>query len=247
VSISSLKGSDVFATLGLSVSVFVLAGPLLAGLGIAGIVITQIAAFALPTLLVAATREEGWRLIGWRPSRALTLFAAAGIGGTLWIWNAMWIAPIGEDWASTEQIEALTRVFAVHERSILLNLLVFALLPAVCEELLHRGVIAPALARRLGFWAGLVLSSLLFGFFHFNLARLLPTTLLGMAAGFVRLRSGSLAPAILLHFVYNAGLLIASRSGLEFSTLLPLASVVGTTIFVFVAYKSMQSKKIPVS
>lgn len=243
MSISSLKSSDVFATLGLSVSVFVLAGPLLAGLGIAGLVLTQILAFALPALLVAATRDEGWLAIGWKPSPSLTLLAAAGIGCSLWVWNSMWIAPVGEDWASPEQMEALVEVFAVHKRHIILNLLVFALVPAVCEELLHRGVIAPALARRLGFVPGLVLSSLLFGLFHLNLARLLPTTVLGLATGYVRLRSGSLAPAILLHFLYNTCLLVASRADLALSLPIAVASVVSTTIFVVLAHKSMISKR----
>ncbi len=242
MSIRSLKGSDVFATLGLSISIFVLEAPLLANLGIGGIVIAQLAAFALPTLLLAASREGGWQAIGWTPCGSLTLLAAAGIGCTLWIWNAMWIAPIGAEWASAEQMEALTEVFAVHKRHILLNLLVFALVPAVCEELLHRGVIAPALARRLGFVPGLVLSALLFGLFHLNLARLLPTTVLGLATGFLRLRSGSLAPGILLHFLYNACLLLAAHAELELSAPIALASVVCTTIFVVASYKHTQLK-----
>lgn len=239
VNSSSLKSSDALAAFGMSLSVYVLAGPFLAGLDTPGLVLTQLLAFALPALLMAATRPDGWQAIGWRPCKAMTLVGAAVIACSLWYWNAHWITPIGSDWASAEQSEQWSQVLALPSRPLIESLLLFALLPALCEELLHRGVIAPSLARRIGFWPGLLLSSLLFGLFHLNLARLLPTTLLGMAAGFVRLRSGSLWPAVLLHFLYNASLLTAAVGGLWLSGPIALASVVVTTLGVYLTHNSL--------
>ncbi len=233
---ATFKSSDIFAVLGLSLSVFVLAGPPLASMGNLGIVILQLGAFALPALLVAGGRERGFDALGFRACSALTLFGAALLAASLWYWNAYWIAPIGEDWASLEQTQAWSETLALDKRALWESLLVFALLPAVCEELLHRGVITPALARRLGFFPGLLLSALIFGLLHFNLARLLPTTVLGLAAGYVRLRTGSLLPSMLVHFLYNAGLLLAAHWALELSTPMALLSVAATTIaVVFIA------------
>jgi sodium transport system permease protein len=242
---SSLKSSDALATVGMSVSVFILAGPLLANLGTLGIVLVQVLTFALPTLLMGATRPQGWQAIGLRPCTALALLASALIACSLWYWNVYWVAPIGADWASTEQSQNWSQLVNLASRSFVETLLVFALLPAICEELLHRGVIAPSLAKRIGFWPGLLLSSLFFGASHFNLARLLPTTLLGFAAGYVRLRSGSLWPAMLLHFLYNACLLGAARAELSLSGAIALASVGVTTIAALLFHKLSISKEKP--
>lgn len=244
---SPLTSSDLFAALGLSLSIYMLAGPLLVGLGSLGIVLMQLVAFALPALLLAATRDAGWQAIGWQRCRPAVLISAALLACSLWYWNAYWVAPIGADWASVEQMEALTDLLAIHDRSLLESLVLFALVPALCEELLHRGVIAPALARRLGFVPGLILSSLIFGLSHFNLARLLPTTVLGMAAGFVRLRTGSLVPAMLVHFLYNACLLVATRAALTLSTPVALVSVGATTIALVFSYNLSKSQEILIS
>ena len=52
-------------------------------------------------------------------------------------------------------------------------------------------------------------SAVLFGVFHEVLfsGRLLPSTFLGLVLGFVRLRSGSVLPGIVLHVLHN-GLLL---------------------------------------
>jgi membrane protease YdiL (CAAX protease family) len=245
VNTSSLKSSDALAAFGLSISVFVLAGPLLANLGIPGIVLTQLLAFALPALLVAATRPNGWQAIGVVPCKATTLLASAIIACSLWYWNAHWVTPIGIDWASVDQSEDWSQTLALQARPFLESLLIFALLPALCEELLHRGVIAPGLAQRFGFLPALVISALLFGLSHFNLARLLPTTVLGLATGFVRLRSGSLWPAMLLHFLYNASLLWAARADLQMTGPIALASVVVTTIALYVSHRTLKLQNKP--
>lgn len=237
------KIGDALATLGLSILLFVFAGSLLAHTGSAGIVLSQVLAFALPTLVLAATRPTGWLALGIESPRPSMLGAAALIATSMWIWNAYWIGPLCQHWASIEQNAAWEQVLAVDARPLLHTLLLFALLPALCEELLYRGVLAPTLAQRIGFWPGLLVSSLLFGLLHFNLSRLLPTALLGMAAGYVRLRSGSLWPAMLLHFLYNASLLVAATRLPSMSPLVVTSSVVVTTIAVYFAHKVPQSQE----
>jgi hypothetical protein len=52
--------------------------------------------------------------------------------------------------------------------------------------------------------AAIVWTAVLFGAFHFDLYRLLPTTVLGLILGTVVWLTGSLWPAILLHVANNA-------------------------------------------
>jgi membrane protease YdiL (CAAX protease family) len=71
---------------------------------------------------------------------------------------------------------------------------------AIAEEAFFRGVLVP--------WQGVVASSIVFGLVHFPLSRkLLPwpvfATLIGLLLGDLYLRSGSLIPPMVTHFVVN--------------------------------------------
>jgi len=88
--------------------------------------------------------------------------------------------------------------------------------PAVAEELFFRGFLLNGLlARSRGQTAPLLLSSVLFAAAHLipdlALERFPGTLLLGLLLGFVRLRSGSVLPGMLLHAVNN-GLLLSLKS-----------------------------------
>ncbi len=87
-----------------------------------------------------------------------------------------------------------------------------AVVPAVFEELSFRGFVFGALRTRLnGLWS-VIFSAVLFGVFHEVLfsGRLLPSTFLGLVLGFVRLRSDSVLPGMLLHAIHNGLLLTVS-------------------------------------
>ena len=95
-----------------------------------------------------------------------------------------------------------------------LVLLTLAIVPAACEELFFRGFLQTAAARRLRPLAAVALSATLFGAFHLvqpgtlPLGRFVSTTALGLVLGWVRHRSGSVLPGMLLHVMHN-GLLLS--------------------------------------
>ena len=78
-----------------------------------------------------------------------------------------------------------------------------AVSPGICEEAMFRGLLLPLLRRGFGTWRGLLLSSLLFGAFHLNFHRLLPTTIVGFGLGLILVRTSSLLPCMLAHATYN--------------------------------------------
>jgi len=90
-------------------------------------------------------------------------------------------------------------------------LLAFALLPALCEEIAFRGFILTGLHKRFRPRTAVLLSSFLFALYHMNVFQLLPAFLLGIVLGLVTVRSKSLLPAMLLHFLHNAALLVAMQ------------------------------------
>jgi sodium transport system permease protein len=94
--------------------------------------------------------------------------------------------------------------------------LVFALMPAITEELAFRGYILTGLERTYSKGAAIVLSALLFGFLHVLLSlfqQLFGATLLGLVLGLIAIRTRSLWPGVLFHFINNAiGVLIVDAA-----------------------------------
>lgn len=77
----------------------------------------------------------------------------------------------------------------------------------IAEEMVFRGAILRTLLNLCGHrwrWGAIVLSALLFGLAHGNMAQLLNATLLGCLLGWLYYRSGSIAPGIVFHMVNNS-------------------------------------------
>lgn len=89
-----------------------------------------------------------------------------------------------------------------------------AVTPAICEELLFRGFILGRFLETGQTGQSLMMTSLLFGFFHRNLAALLPTTLAGVMLAFVVWRTGSLYCAIVMHALVNTWAILAVNTRL---------------------------------
>ncbi|MFQ5422476.1 MAG: ABC transporter permease subunit/CPBP intramembrane protease [Phycisphaerae bacterium] len=84
------------------------------------------------------------------------------------------------------------------------TLLVIALLPAVCEELLFRGLLQSGLRSRLSHIKTMVAVGVIFGLFHIVLEKIPQVSLMGMLLAFVCLRSRSIFLAMAVHLAHNA-------------------------------------------
>jgi membrane protease YdiL (CAAX protease family) len=85
----------------------------------------------------------------------------------------------------------------------LVSLLAIAVMPALCEESLMRGVLLPSLATRMPKALALVISSVAFAAMH-DLYRMPFTFAVGLVLGALRLRTGSLLPCLITHATLNA-------------------------------------------
>ncbi|MFH1278780.1 MAG: ABC transporter permease subunit/CPBP intramembrane protease [Candidatus Eisenbacteria bacterium] len=110
-----------------------------------------------------------------------------------------------------EFLEGFERLGGGGEAGVGLLLFAVALSPGICEEVFFRGLILGQHRRVLSPLRAVLLGGFLFGLFHLSIYRLLPTALLGVAAGAVVIRSRSLFPAMLLHGAYNALTLLGAR------------------------------------
>jgi membrane protease YdiL (CAAX protease family) len=111
------------------------------------------------------------------------------------------------------------------DRTTLIVLAIFGTLVApVAEELAFRGLLQPLLVRNLGNFAGIALTSVLFGGLHYSeygdsWRSALLVALAGAAFGWVRHWTGSTAAAAIMHASFNGlqfvALLTAATSGIK--------------------------------
>ncbi len=89
-----------------------------------------------------------------------------------------------------------------------------AVMPGVLEEIAFRGVLFSGLRKRFSStWAPVVLSALVFSVFRVSLFRFAPTFFIGVVLAVVVLRTGSIFPAMLWHFLNNFLAVVPQEAG----------------------------------
>lgn len=83
-----------------------------------------------------------------------------------------------------------------------LSVLCTALLPAVCEETLTRGIVLNGNAM-MGMKNSVLISGLLFGLLHLNIEQFFYATIIGVFLGYLCWGTSSIIPGMIVHFVNN--------------------------------------------
>lgn len=118
-------------------------------------------------------------------------------------------------WAGTMEAQAMTMTQTIlnleNGPGLVAVLISVAVLPALCEEWLFRGTLQPILFRgtgnlHLAIWT----SAALFSAIHMQFFGFIPRLLLGAVFGYLVAFSGSIWPAVVGHFVNNAGVVIVA-------------------------------------
>ena len=86
--------------------------------------------------------------------------------------------------------------------SLLINLLVFAVLPSLFEEMVFRGYVLRAL-RPYGDWFAVAVSALVFGLMHGNIAQIPFALIVGAALGWLYIMTDNIWIPIAVHFINN--------------------------------------------
>ena len=84
-----------------------------------------------------------------------------------------------------------------------LGILLFALLPAICEEFLFRGLIFNGLRTRIKPVAAIILGGFLFAIMHLSIQQFIYQFVLGIALCAIVYLTGSIVYSIVVHFVNN--------------------------------------------
>jgi ABC-2 type transport system permease protein/sodium transport system permease protein len=184
---------------------------------ILGVVMTAIVFGGIP-LAACRLRRVPIRPAFRLPASPLPVFVAAALVGlSLWVLCQEFVVLLNwHDVSLNPEIVQKLKEYAERLRSIPAPVVVLAvaLTPAFFEEAFFRGFLFAALRSCSTPAAAILATAIVFGFFHWMspslLAseRLLSSTLVGLVLGWVRWRSDSLLPGILLHALHNGVLVL---------------------------------------
>lgn len=177
----------------------------------------QLLGLAVPALLL--TRLHTAQVTNFvrfrRVDLRLVLLAAIGVVGLQPV--VQWLAQVNKDLPLPETMRMMEQTQLELIRSVLesglgvsFNLVMLAAVPALCEELLFRGYIQREFERSTGAMGGILLSGVLFGFYHLRPSQVLPLAVLGVYLAYLTWRSGSIWLAVLVHFLHNGLAVVAA-------------------------------------
>ncbi|MBW3571486.1 MAG: ABC transporter permease subunit [Gemmatimonadetes bacterium] len=180
------------------------------GLGEGGLLASQWLLLALPALAFAALGPYDWRrTLAVRAPAPRTLLAAGmiALGGIPVGWSIVWLEMQLFEGGLESLVPLQELLTAADARRALWLFFIAALTPAVCEELVFRGVLLQSLGREMRGWHAVALSAGIFGAFHLSFEtalRFLPTAFIGLLMGWVVWHSRSVFASMLMHFINNA-------------------------------------------
>jgi hypothetical protein len=178
----------------------------------------QLLGLAVPALLLARlhTRQvtDYTRLRSVAPQ--LIVLAILGVIALQPV--VQWMAQINQELPLPETMRMLEQTQLELIRTVLesglgvtFNLVMLAVVPGLCEELLFRGYAQRQFERSTGAVGGILLSGVLFGCYHLRPSQLLPLAALGIYLAYLTWRTGSLWPAILVHMAHNGIAVVVAR------------------------------------
>lgn len=185
-------------------------------------IIQSTALFVIPPFLIAAIYDEnlfGYLQCDKKPRlfsvilSGIAIIASLPLINILVELNSALELPSSLSWLEEKMIKAeedaqyITELFLRRKTisALIINILMIAVIPALGEELLFRGIIQ----RLLSEWMrnahiGIIISAILFSAFHFQFFGFLPRMLLGIFFGYLLLWSKSIWLPIAAHFINNA-------------------------------------------
>ena len=207
------KGAGIGIAVGIFAVVIVLmifvCFPLQYRLGMTGLFLTELIFLAVSFLSCLIFRQKFSEVFKISRPKLRHVF------GTLILWAGMILITsciavitmyLFPDFQQTA--EGLTEF--ISQTPAILTVIIVAVMPAICEEALHRGVILHFFGKIKSTWLIVLIMGIIFGIFHLDPYRFLITALLGGAITYIAVKTHNILLCALFHFVNNLPAAITS-------------------------------------
>ena len=207
------KGAGIGIAVGIFAVVIVLmifvCFPLQYRLGMTGLFLTELIFLAVSLLSCLIFRQKFSEVFKISRPKLRHVF------GTLILWAGMILITsciavitmyLFPDFQQTA--EGLTEF--ISQTPAILTVIIVAVMPAICEEALHRGVILHFFGKIKSTWLIVLIMGIIFGIFHLDPYRFLITALLGGAITYIAVKTHNILLCALFHFVNNLPAAITS-------------------------------------
>lgn len=207
------KGAGIGIAIGIFAVVIVLmifvCFPLQNHFGMIGLFLTELIFLAVSLLVCLIFRQKFSEVFKISRPKLRHVF------GTLILWAGMILITsciavitmyLFPDFQQTA--EGLTEF--ISQTPAILTVIIVAVMPAICEEALHRGVILHFFGKIKSTWLIVLIMGIIFGIFHLDPYRFLITALLGGAITYIAVKTHNILLCALFHFVNNLPAAITS-------------------------------------
>ncbi len=181
----------------------ILGYPIQAKLGLIGVAITELMLLAMAIVAALVFRQKLREVFPMKLPKLREVF------GVLVFWMGGFVVSIMVSSCQTmlfpEEMAAMSGGLSsvVSSKGMLLGILIVSFMPAICEEAVHRGFILHTFKDVKKPWVVVLSMGIIFGVFHMDLYRFLPTAILGACMTWVMLKTDNMLMPALFHGTNN--------------------------------------------
>ena len=187
-----------------AVCVFFVSPILGANLGLYGTLLNEILLLVLAVALTAVVRGDFKQVFPIHKPKLSAVF------GTILLWIgsflAIMIITMIIAYFFPEEVIGVSQGLGMEFASLtfIISFVIVSISPAICEEAVFRGVVMHSFDNGKNKWIAIVVTGLIFGAFHGNIWRFVPTALLGIMLGYIIYETDNMIYGALFHAINNA-------------------------------------------
>lgn len=187
-----------------AVCVFFVSPILGANLGLYGTLLNEILLLVLAVALTAVVRGDFKQVFPIHKPKLSAVF------GTILLWIgsflAIMIITMIIVYFFPEEVIGVSQGLGMEFASLtfIISFVIVSISPAICEEAVFRGVVMHSFDNGKNKWIAIVVTGLIFGAFHGNIWRFVPTALLGIMLGYIVYETDNMIYGALFHAINNA-------------------------------------------
>lgn len=187
-----------------AVCVFFVSPILGANLGLYGTLLNEILLLVLAVALTAVVRGDFKQVFPIHKPKLSAVF------GTILLWIgsflAIMIITMIIAYFFPEEVIGVSQGLGMEFVSLtfIISFVIVSISPAICEEAVFRGVVMHSFDNGKNKWIAIVVTGLIFGAFHGNIWRFVPTALLGIMLGYIVYETDNMIYGALFHAINNA-------------------------------------------